>query len=168
MKSVELGLEVNDSVEFISKFIDAHTVLARPLTEKDKYEYPALYERFKRNLGSEDLEIPEWKAISSGDVAFLAQKGIHTVGQLANHSEEEAARLGRTGKELWEKARRYEKAKTKNKQVDVENVVGELKARNELLEERLARLENAPVVTKSKPRGRPFKKKESAKQDTPL
>lgn len=97
-KSAEEGRPVFRDVEFIEikSPNDPYSVVHREVTRDDRATYPQLYRAWKEGAADPTTGTPlkEWPAIAASQVALLGFKGVRTIEQFVEVSDDGCHQLG--------------------------------------------------------------------------
>jgi hypothetical protein len=143
-KSEKAGEEKYDTSELCMRRPDKYTKVAtrvNDLSRVDFAKYAPLFERFKTQKDSTDTLLVNWQAITPNERLVLESLTIMTVEQLANYEESDLYKLGRDGKDMWERAKRHVATKRKDTKVASSGEVETLQLQIAEKDARLAELE---------------------------
>jgi len=172
-KSNEAGRDIYDEVPSISIQWPGGDETVRAIEEKDKHEFPELWEAFTAGMGEVQSGMPlkEWTRITASAVHELAYLGFRTVEQLAEANDEVRRRMGPLSQYIkeakeWLEAASCEQAQVvaMQQQLDRERKrADKLEEQVELLMQRIEATEGIRierVAAEPKKKGRPRKQDE--------
>lgn len=117
--------------------------IASELSHDQQVVLAPIYERFRTQKESDETDIIGWDVITDMERRLLIKHTVWTVEQLAAFSDEDLFRLGPSGKDLRERAKRHVRSKVEAKVPDYSAELDQLRSEKTELAERLERLEAA-------------------------
>ncbi len=140
-KSAEAGRAIYEDKDYIDiRIPGSRDGVSRPATARDRERFPRHYSAFKQrtNLPEEGTPLAEWPLMTRSQAEELAFFNVKTVEQLADINDNIASSF--MGAQMF-KSKAKEWLKRAKEEVTIDQLQGELAARDRMLEELEKRLQ---------------------------